>query len=77
MMRSPELEALGQGDDPVIADNAVRRKQLVGGAVLVLLGIAAGYLVLAGRQPPVRDMLDDDEEFTTAEEGVEAAEELR
>lgn len=65
MQRSPELEALGQGDDPVIADNAVRRKQLAGGAVLVLLGIAAGYLVLAGRQPPVRDMLDGDEEFTT------------
>lgn len=65
MKRSPELEALGQGDDPVIADNAVHRKQLVGGAVLVLLGLAAGYLVLAGRQPPVRDMLDGDEEFTT------------
>ena len=65
MKRSPELEALGQDDDPVIADNAVRSKQLVGGAVLVLLGIAAGYLVLAGRQPPVRDMLDGDEEFTT------------
>ncbi|CAG0987072.1 MAG: TrbI/VirB10 family protein [Rhizobiaceae bacterium] len=65
MKRSPELEALGQGDDSVIADHAVRRKQLVGGAVLVLLGIAAGYLVLAGRQPPVRDMLDGDEEFTT------------
>jgi type IV secretion system protein VirB10 len=65
MKRSPELEALGQGDDPVIADNAVRRKQLVGGAVLLLLGLVAGYLVLAGRQPPVRDMLDGDEEFTT------------
>ena len=65
MQRSPELEALGQGDDPVIADNAIRRKQLVGGAVLVALGLAAGYLVFAGRQPPVRDMLDGDEEFTT------------
>jgi type IV secretion system protein VirB10 len=65
MKRSAELEALAQGDDPVIADNAVRRKQLVGGAVLVLMGIAAGYLVLAGREPPVRDMLDGDEEFTT------------
>lgn len=65
MKRSPELEALGQADDPVIADNAVRRKQLVGGAVLVLLGLVAGYMVLAGRQPPVRDMLDGDEEFTT------------
>ncbi|WEX12345.1 type IV secretion system protein VirB10 [Chelativorans sp. AA-79] len=65
MKRSPELEALGQGDDPVIADNAARRKQLVGGAVLVLLGLVAGYMVLANRQPPVRDMLDGDEEFTT------------
>jgi type IV secretion system protein VirB10 len=65
MKRSPELEALGQSDDPVIADNAVRRKQLVGGAVLVLLGVVAGYMVIAGRQPPVRDMLDGDEEFTT------------
>ncbi|MBP0440416.1 type IV secretion system protein VirB10 [Tianweitania sediminis] len=65
MKRTPELEALGQADDPVIADNAVRRKQLVGGAILVLLGLVAGYMVLASRQPPVRDMLDGDEEFTT------------
>lgn len=65
MKRSPELEALGQSDDPVIADNAVRRKQLVGGVVLLLLGLVAGYMVLAGRQPPVRDMLDGEEEFTT------------
>lgn len=65
MKRAPELEALGQADDPIIADNAVRRKQLVGGAVLVLLGLVAGYMVLAGQQPPVRDMLDGDEEFST------------
>ncbi|WP_108610528.1 type IV secretion system protein VirB10 [Aminobacter sp. MSH1] len=65
MKRSPELEALGHDDDPVIADRSVRRKQLVGGVALVILGLVAGYLVLAGRQPPVRDMLDGDEEFTT------------
>ncbi|KAB2950441.1 MAG: conjugal transfer protein TrbI, partial [Rhizobiaceae bacterium] len=65
MKRAPELDALGQGDNPVIADTSVRRKQLVGGAVLILLGLIAGYMVLAGRQPPVRDMLDGDEEFTT------------
>ncbi|MDI6028988.1 type IV secretion system protein VirB10 [Corticibacterium sp. UT-5YL-CI-8] len=65
MKRSPELEALADNDEPVVADNTVRRKQLVGGAVLVLLGLVAGYMVLAGRQPPVRDMLDGDEEFTT------------
>lgn len=65
MKRSPELEALGQRDDPVVADTSVRRKQLAGGAILILLGLVAGYMVLAGRQPPVRDMLDGDEEFTT------------
>lgn len=65
MKRSPELEALGQTDDPIIADNAVRRKQLVGGVVLVLLGLGAGYMVLSTGQTPVRDMLDGDEEFTT------------
>ena len=63
MKRSPELEALADNDETVVADNTVRRKQLVGGAVLVLLGLVAGYLVLSGGQPPVRDMLDGDEEF--------------
>jgi type IV secretion system protein VirB10 len=65
MKRSPELEALGQNDEPIIADTSVRRKQLAGGVVLLLLGVAAGYMVIAGRQSPVRDMLDGDEEFTT------------
>lgn len=65
MKRSPELEAFAHVDDPVVADRSVRRKQLAGGAVLILLGLTAGYMVLAGGQPPVRDMLDGDEEFTT------------
>lgn len=65
MKRSPELETLADNDDPVVADTAVRRKQLAGGAVLILLGIVAAYMVLANRQPPVRDMLDGDEEFAT------------
>ena len=65
MKRSPELEALADNDDPVIADKTVRRKQLAGGAVLIMLGLMAGYMVLAGRQPPVSDMLDGDEEFST------------
>ncbi|WP_137114071.1 type IV secretion system protein VirB10 [Mesorhizobium sp. GR13] len=65
MKRSPELDALADNDDPVVADTSVRRKQLTGGAVLILLGLAAGYMVLAGGQPPVRDMLDGDEEFST------------
>lgn len=65
MKRSPELEALGHSDDPVVADTSVRRKQLVGGVVLVLLGLGAGYMVLSSGQTPVRDMLEGDEEFTT------------
>lgn len=65
MKRSPELEALGHSDDPVVADTSVRRKQLVGGVVLVFLGLGAGYMVLSSGQTPVRDMLDGDEEFTT------------
>lgn len=65
MKRSPELDALAGNDDPVIADTSIRRKQLVGGTVLILLGLFAGYMVLAGRQAPVRDMLDGDEEFNT------------
>ena len=65
MKRSPELEALADNEDPIIADKTVRRKQLAGGAVLIMLGLMAGYMVLAGRQPPVSDMLDGDEEFST------------
>jgi type IV secretion system protein VirB10 len=65
MQRAPELEALGQADDPVIADHRVRRNQLIAAAALVLLGVIAAYMVIAGQQRPVRDMLDGDEEFTT------------
>jgi type IV secretion system protein VirB10 len=65
MQRSPELEALGHGDDAVVADRSVRRNQLIGGGVLVLLGVVAGYFVVAGQQQSGRDMLDGDEEFTT------------
>ncbi|UCI10718.1 type IV secretion system protein VirB10 [Mesorhizobium sp. B1-1-8] len=63
--RSPELEVLASSGDAAVADPSVRRKQLAGGAVLVLLGLAAGYFVLAGRQPPPHDMLEGDEEFST------------
>jgi type IV secretion system protein VirB10 len=65
MQRVPELEALGKADDPIVADRAVRRNQLIGGGILVLLGLVAGYFVVAGQQQPARDMLEGDEEFTT------------
>jgi type IV secretion system protein VirB10 len=65
MQRVPELEALGKADDPIVADRSVRRNQLIGGGILVLLGLVAGYFVVAGQQQPARDMLEGDEEFTT------------
>lgn len=65
MQRAPELEALGRADDPMVADRNVRRNQLIGAAVLIVLGLVAAYVVIAGQQRPVRDMLDGDEEFNT------------
>jgi type IV secretion system protein VirB10 len=65
MKRAPELEVLGQGDDAVVADKSVRRNQLIGGGLLIVFGLVAGYFVIAGQKQPVRDMLDGDEEFTT------------
>jgi type IV secretion system protein VirB10 len=65
MQRAPELQALGQGDEAIVADRSIRRNQLIGGGLLILFGVVAGYLVVAGQQRPARDMLDGDEEFTT------------
>lgn len=65
MKRAPELEVLRQGDDAVVADESVRRNQLIGSGLLIVFGLVAGYFVIAGQQQPVRDMLDGDEEFTT------------
>lgn len=66
MNRSPELEALGQTGDPAIADHSARRNQVLGAGVLILLGLVAGYLVLAGQHAPAPDMLRGDEEFSTS-----------
>lgn len=65
IQRSPELEVLARGDDPAVADTSVRRKHLASGGFLVLLGLIAGYFVLADRQSPQRDILAGDEEFST------------
>ena len=65
MQRAPELEALGKADDPIVADRSIRRNQLIGGGLLILFGLTAGYFLIAGREQPPRDMLEGDEEFTT------------
>jgi len=65
MQRAPELEALAKEDDPVVADRTVRRNQLFGGGILILLGLVAGYFIVTGHEQPAHDMLDGDEEFAT------------
>lgn len=65
IQRTPELEVLASRDEPAIADRSVRRKQLIGGGALILIGMVAGYFVVAGGRPQQRDMLTGDEEFST------------
>lgn len=65
MKRSPELDAMLSGDEAAVRDKSVRRNQLLGGALLLLGGAVAAYLVLASAQDRPRDMLEGDEEFTT------------
>lgn len=65
IQRSPELEALASSGDSAIADTSMRRKHLIGGGILILSGLVAGYFVLADRRPPQRDILAGDEEFST------------
>ncbi|RUW47809.1 TrbI/VirB10 family protein [Mesorhizobium sp. M1A.F.Ca.ET.072.01.1.1] len=65
MQRTPELEVLASRDESAIADRSVRRKQLIGGGALILIGMVAGYFVVAGGRPQQRDMLTGDEEFST------------
>lgn len=65
MNRSPELDALAQADDTAIADRSVRRRQMLAGGVLILVGFIAGYFVLASQRPSTPDMMQGEEEFRT------------
>ena len=65
IQRSPELEAMARADEPAVADNSVRRKQLLGGSILVLAGVVAAYFVFTGGRPQRGDRLVGDEEFST------------
>jgi len=65
MQRSPELEAMLAADEIEVGEKRARRKQLLGGAA-VLLGAAALVYVLAFTpQKTARDILQGDEEFAT------------
>lgn len=65
MQRSPELEAMLTGDEAEVRDSRARKKQLLGGAVLVLGGAALAYVVIFAPQRSTRDILQGDEEFST------------
>jgi hypothetical protein len=65
IQRSPELEAMARADEPAVADRSVRRKQWLGGSILVLAGVVAAYFVFTGGRPQQRDILAGDEEFST------------
>ncbi|NLS07115.1 conjugal transfer protein TrbI [Rhizobium sp. P32RR-XVIII] len=65
MQRSPELEAMLAADQAGVRDKRARRKQVLGGAVLLLGGAALTYVVVLAPQRPTRDGMQGDEEFST------------
>lgn len=65
MKRSPELEAMLATDETEVRDRGARRKQLIGGAALLLGGAALAYAMVFAPQKRERDILQGDEEFST------------
>ncbi|MDP9810499.1 type IV secretion system protein VirB10 [Rhizobium tibeticum] len=65
MKRSPELEAMLAADETEVRDQGARRKQLVGGAALLLGGAALAYVIVFAPQKHPRDVPQGDEEFST------------
>lgn len=65
MTRSPELEAMLDADETEVRDKRARRKQLLGGAALLLGGATLAYIVVFAPQKHPQDALKGDEEFST------------
>jgi type IV secretion system protein VirB10 len=65
MQRSPELEAMLAGDEVDVRDKRARRKQLLGGAVLLFGGAALAYVVVFAPEQHRPESVRGDEEFTT------------
>ncbi|TDW28139.1 type IV secretion system protein VirB10 [Rhizobium azibense] len=65
MKRSPELEAMLEADQSEVRDQRVKRKQVLGGAVILLVGAALAYVLVFAPKKPGQDVLQGDEEFST------------
>ncbi|KQY21580.1 type IV secretion system protein VirB10 [Rhizobium sp. Root482] len=65
MQRSPELEAMLAGDEALVKDERARRKQLLGGTVLIVGAVAFAYVVVFSPQERAPENMGADEEFTT------------
>ncbi|MBW6425727.1 type IV secretion system protein VirB10 [Rhizobium sp. XQZ8] len=65
MQRSPELEAMLAADQADVRDKRARRKQLLGGATLLLVGAALAYIVVVAPARKSGDAPKSDEEFRT------------
>ncbi|TIX61579.1 MAG: conjugal transfer protein TrbI, partial [Mesorhizobium sp.] len=65
MKQSPELEAMLAGDETAIANKSAKRNQLLGGAALLIGGVAAAYFVLSPAKETSHDITQGDEEFRT------------
>ncbi|TAM96156.1 MAG: TrbI/VirB10 family protein, partial [Rhizobiaceae bacterium] len=65
MKRSPELEAMLSQDEVAVASTKVRRNQVIGAVVLVILGAVAAWFVLVGSRSRPSDTRQGDEEFST------------
>ncbi|WP_105404736.1 type IV secretion system protein VirB10 [Neorhizobium sp. T7_12] len=65
MQRSPELQAMLAADQTVVRDTRARRKQLLGGAALLLGGAGLAYVAVFMPQRNTSDALTGDEEFST------------
>ncbi|ULJ75912.1 type IV secretion system protein VirB10 [Rhizobium gallicum] len=65
MKRSPELEAMLEADQSEVRDERVKRKQVLGGSVILLVGAALAYVLVFAPEKPGQDVLQGDEEFST------------
>ncbi len=65
MKRSPELEAMLEGDRSEVYERRAERQQWLGTVVIVLVGAVLTYVFVFASKPTTKDILHGDEEFST------------